>query len=103
MRASPLHYEIYDRRTGNIETTAKTLKGALSAVDRRDNAFGAVRYCHRAVWTMITVGAAMASLDARQITSDFEGRQLFDCRTGENIAVITDGMVSKEIVEAYGA
>jgi len=43
------NYEIVDRRTGKVVAHAKTLSGALRAVDRRDNAYGAVRYFHRRV------------------------------------------------------
>jgi hypothetical protein len=43
------YYEIVDRQTGKVVATAKTLKTALRAVDRRDNAYGGYRYYHRRV------------------------------------------------------
>lgn len=42
-------YNIIDTQTGKIVATAKTLSGALRACDRRDNAYGAVRYVARRV------------------------------------------------------
>lgn len=40
-------YEIIDSRTRRVVARAKTLKGALSAIDRRDAAFGASVHFYR--------------------------------------------------------
>jgi hypothetical protein len=40
-------FQIIDSRTGAVVGTAKTISGARRSVDRRDNAFGAVRYAIR--------------------------------------------------------
>jgi hypothetical protein len=39
-----MKYEVIDRQTGRVVAKAKTLRGAIRAVDRRDNAYGAYRY-----------------------------------------------------------
>lgn len=44
------HYEIVDRHEKKTVGTAKSLRGALRSVDRRDNAYGGYRYTHRAVY-----------------------------------------------------
>jgi hypothetical protein len=41
-------FEVYDRQTKQTVGTAKTREGARRSVDRRDNAYGAVRYAYRA-------------------------------------------------------
>lgn len=40
-------YEIIDTRTGAVVGTAKNVRAARNACDRRDNAYGAVRYTYR--------------------------------------------------------
>jgi len=44
------HYDIIDRKTGFVVGKAKTLKSALRSVDKRDNAYGAYRYTHKAIY-----------------------------------------------------
>lgn len=44
-----MRYEIIDCQTGRVVGHAKTLRGALRSCDRRDAAYGAVRYRHREV------------------------------------------------------
>lgn len=46
----PIKYEIIDRHTGVKVGEAKTRISATKAVDRRDSAYGASRYCARAVY-----------------------------------------------------
>lgn len=45
-----MHYEIIDRYTAAVVGRAKTFSAALRSVDRRDRAYGASRYFHRAVY-----------------------------------------------------
>jgi len=40
-------HHIVDRHTGNVVGRAKSLSSALKSVDKRDNAYGAVRYSHK--------------------------------------------------------
>lgn len=44
------HYEIVDRHTKAVVGKAKSLRAAMNSVNRRDNAYGAYRYFHRAVY-----------------------------------------------------
>ena len=45
----PLYYEVTNRITGKV-TTYKTSTQALKAMDRMDNAYGAVICTRRAIW-----------------------------------------------------
>lgn len=44
-------YQIIDRQTGLVVGEAKTLKGARRSANRRDLAYGAIRYGVRTVET----------------------------------------------------
>jgi hypothetical protein len=44
-----MRYEIIDCHTGKVVARTKTLGGALRACDRRDQAYGAVRYRHQEI------------------------------------------------------
>ncbi len=47
------HYEVYDRHAPAPQpalSTHKSLRNALRAVDRRDNAYGAYRYGRRTIY-----------------------------------------------------
>ena len=45
-----IRFDIVDRQTGRVVSTAKTRAGARRAVDRRDNAYGRYRYSARPVY-----------------------------------------------------
>jgi hypothetical protein len=47
----PIRFDIIDRQTGKIVSTALTRAGANRAVDRRDNQYGAYRYMAKAVYS----------------------------------------------------
>jgi hypothetical protein len=46
----PIRFDIIDRHTGRTVSTAKTRAGAIRAVDKRDNAYGAYSYSARPVY-----------------------------------------------------
>jgi hypothetical protein len=46
----PIRYDIIDMRTQAIVATVKTRANATRTCDRRDAAYGAVRYVARPVW-----------------------------------------------------
>lgn len=46
----PIRYDIKDSQTGRIVASAKTRDAAHRSADRRDAAYGAVRYIVLPVW-----------------------------------------------------
>lgn len=60
-----MKYEIVDRQTSKVVAKAKTLQGALRAVDRRDNEYGGYRYFHRLIPDPIEALASDAGVPLR--------------------------------------
>lgn len=54
-----------------------------------------------AIESYVSVMAAIYELQAHGVVADYEGNELFDCRTGETIATIRDGEVSGGDVLAW--
>lgn len=55
-----------------------------------------------AVDTEVTLSEAFAELKRHGITADHEGRELFDCHSGENIAMAdADGMFKGSEILAW--
>lgn len=98
-----IRFDIVDRQSGKIVTTARTRRGATNAVDRRDNAYGAYRYRAVPVYQMISVQDALDRLQARKITADHADGMLFDCRSASNICAIVEGQVCLDMVMTYEA
>lgn len=46
----PTRYEIIDARTGKVVATARTRDQAYEKADKRDMAYGGVRYTVRPIW-----------------------------------------------------
>lgn len=46
-----VRYDIIDIQTKRVVGTAKTSSGALRSADKRDNAYGAVRFIVKAIWS----------------------------------------------------
>lgn len=65
-------YQIIDKQTGNVVGDAKTLKGALSSVNKRDNAYGASRFTYqKAGWSD---AAREASAESRGVAAPGEAK-----------------------------
>lgn len=43
-------YDVVDAQTSKVVASYKNRTAAYNYADRRDNAYGAVRYCVRPVW-----------------------------------------------------
>jgi len=102
-KLTPIRFDIVDRHTKRVVTTALTRAGANRAVDRRDNEYGAYRYKAVPIYHMIPLHDALETLHCRKISADYENGMLFDCRTGENICAIVEGTVCLDMVMTYGA
>lgn len=50
MFAKPIHYTVTDCQTGKVIGTYKTLAVAMRVADRKDLAYGAVRYIVTPIW-----------------------------------------------------
>ena len=46
----PTHYEVIDSQTAKVVDTFKTRDRAYRAADRKDAAYGAVRYIVKPIW-----------------------------------------------------
>lgn len=96
-------FNIVDNHTRAIVGTAKTLKGALRSVDKRDNAYGAYRFRAERQARLLALQEAFDLLSMRGIQADYGNGMLFDCRTGQDIAPIEAGQVSFAALEAFAA
>ena len=102
-KLTAIRFDIIDRHTGKIVTTALTRAGASRAVDRRDNAYGAYRFHAKPIYQTIPLHDALETLHCRKVYADYADGMLFDCRTGENICAIVEGTVCLDMVMTYGA
>lgn len=96
-----IRFDIVDRQSGKIVTTALTRRGATNAVDRRDNAHGSYRFKAVPVYQMISVQDALDRLQCRKITADHANGMLFDCRSGKDICAIVEGQVCLDMVMTF--